>query len=93
MRKYKSISLRWLSSVASEKENQKQITRAVRLLLFQSINLQSIFIIKCDKRTQNSAEFSENESAEKHNKTHKHKYTGNDINWNELYSNSLSKLI
>jgi len=58
----------------------------------QSIN-QSIFIIKCDKRTQNNADFSENDSAEKHNKTHKHKYTGSDINWNELYSNSLNKLI
>jgi len=29
---------------------------------------QSNFIIECDKRTQNSAEFSENDSAEKHNK-------------------------
>ena len=36
----------------------------------QSIN-QSNFITKCDKRTQNSAEFSENDSAEKeHNKKH-----------------------
>jgi len=26
--------------------------------------------MKCDKRTQNSAEFSENDSAEKHNKKH-----------------------
>jgi len=33
-----------------------------------AVSYQSNFIIKCDKRTQNSAEFSENDSAEKHNK-------------------------
>ena len=42
-----------------------------RPIINQSIN-QSFFFIKCDKRTQNSAEFSENDSAQKHNKTHKH---------------------
>jgi len=55
----------------------------------QTINL----YFECDKRTQNNGKFSENDSAEIIKKTHKHKYTGSDINWNELYSNSLNKLI
>jgi len=33
-------------------------------LIFDEVQSISIFIIKCDKRTQNSAEFSENDSAE-----------------------------
>jgi len=33
---------------------------------------------------QYKVQWDENDSAEKHNKTHMHKYTGSDINWNEL---------